>query len=89
MRGKLVPQDLNDEPASELLQRIQAEKARLVKEGKIGRENLQIPAGDNKLAFVLKPGWQATKIGQILIGCKLAPLVVRYTRVTIRKVAFQ
>ncbi|SEG23528.1 restriction endonuclease subunit S [Nitrosomonas ureae] len=33
--GKLVPQDPNDEPASELLKRIQAEKARLVAEGKI------------------------------------------------------
>ena len=33
VRGKLVEQDPNDEPASELLKRIQAEKARLVKEG--------------------------------------------------------
>ena len=31
VRGKLVPQDPNDEPASELLKRIAAEKARLVK----------------------------------------------------------
>jgi len=35
MRGKLVPQDANDEPAGELLKRIQAEKVRLVAEGKI------------------------------------------------------
>ena len=35
VRGKLVEQDPNDEPAAELLKRIQAEKARLVKEGKI------------------------------------------------------
>lgn len=35
MRGKLVPQDPNDEPASELLKRIAAEKAELVKQGKI------------------------------------------------------
>ncbi|MEN2770623.1 hypothetical protein WBU87_17700 [Escherichia coli] len=33
--GKLVPQDPNDEPASELLKRIAQEKAQLVKEGKI------------------------------------------------------
>ncbi len=35
VRGKLVEQDPNDEPASELLKRIRAEKTRLVKEGKI------------------------------------------------------
>ena len=35
VRGLLVPQDPNDEPASMLLERIAAEKARLVKEGKI------------------------------------------------------
>ena len=35
VRGKLVPQDANDEPASELLKRIEAEKARLIAEGKI------------------------------------------------------
>ena len=35
VRGKLAPQDPNDEPASELLKRIAAEKARLVKAGKI------------------------------------------------------
>ena len=35
IRGKLVPQDPNDEPASVLLDRIRAEKQRLVKEGKI------------------------------------------------------
>ena len=56
VRGKLVPQDPNDESSLELLKRIQAEKARLVKEGKISRENLRIPDGDNKLAFGLKPG---------------------------------
>lgn len=35
IRGKLVPQDPNDEPASVLLERIKAEKERLTKEGKI------------------------------------------------------
>ncbi len=35
IRGKLVPQDPNDEPASALLEKIKAEKAKLVKEGKI------------------------------------------------------
>ena len=38
IQGKLVPQDPNDEPASVLLEKIRAEKARLVKEGKIKKE---------------------------------------------------
>lgn len=37
IHGKLVPQDPNDEPASVLLERIKAEKERLIKEGKIKR----------------------------------------------------
>ena len=39
IHGKLVPQDPNDEPASVLLERIKAEKERLIKEGKIKRRN--------------------------------------------------
>jgi len=37
IRGKLVPQDPNDEPASVILERIRSEKERLIKEGKIKR----------------------------------------------------
>ena len=51
VRGNLVSQDPNDEPASELLIRIQAEKARLLKEGKIGLEKPPIPARADELAF--------------------------------------
>ncbi len=38
IQGKLVPQDPNNEPASVLLERIRAEKARLVKEKKVKRD---------------------------------------------------
>ena len=38
VQGKLVPQDLSDEPASVLLERIRAEKERLIQEGKIKRD---------------------------------------------------
>lgn len=38
IRGKLVPQDPNDEPASALLERIRAEKEELIKQGKIRRD---------------------------------------------------
>jgi type I restriction enzyme S subunit len=37
VRGKLVPQDANDEPAAVLLERIKKEKERLVKEGKVSK----------------------------------------------------
>ncbi|NTW70525.1 MAG: hypothetical protein HGB23_11920, partial [Chlorobiaceae bacterium] len=40
MQGKLVPQDPNDQPASELLKEIEAEKRRLVKAGKIREPKL-------------------------------------------------
>ncbi len=46
--GKLVPQDPNDEPASELLKQIAADKARLVKEGKIKKEKPLPPIGENE-----------------------------------------
>ncbi len=55
--GKLVPQDPNDEPASELLKKIAAEKAKLVKEGKIKKEKPLPPIGDEKKPFELPKGW--------------------------------
>lgn len=38
IQGKLVPQDPNDEPASVLLEKIRAEKQRLIKEGKLKKQ---------------------------------------------------
>ena len=47
VRGRLVPQDPDDEPASELLKRIRAEKDRLIKEGSAEREyRALMPGGD-------------------------------------------
>ena len=42
IQGKLVSQDPNDEPASVLLEKIRAEKARLVKEGKLKKKDLEV-----------------------------------------------
>jgi type I restriction enzyme S subunit len=57
VRGKLVPQDSLDEPVSELLKRIAAEKAQLVKEGKAKRQDI-LPEPDLKRApFELPGGW--------------------------------
>ncbi len=56
--GKLVPQDPNDEPASVLLKRIAAEKARLVKEGKIKKEKPLPPISEEEKPFALPDGWE-------------------------------
>ncbi len=55
--GKLVPQDPSEEPASELLNKIAAEKAKLVKEGKIKKERLLPPIGGDSKPFNLPQGW--------------------------------
>ncbi len=51
VRGKLVEQDPSDEPASELLKRIQAEKARLAKNGSIRREQALAKIDEESLPF--------------------------------------
>ncbi len=60
--GKLVPQDPNDEPASELLKKIAAEKAKLVKEGKIKKEKPLSPIEESDQPFKLPRGWQWARI---------------------------
>lgn len=63
--GKLVQQDPNDEPASELLKRIEQEKARLVKEGKIKKQKLLPPVNDEEKPFELPMGWEWCKLQNI------------------------
>jgi type I restriction enzyme S subunit len=57
VRGKLVPQDPNDEPASVLLERIAAEKAELIKQGKIKKSKALPPVSDEEKPFELPEGW--------------------------------
>lgn len=64
--GKLVPQDPSDEPASALLERIAAEKARLVKEGKIKKEKPLPPISEEEKPFVLPDGWEWCRLGKII-----------------------
>jgi type I restriction enzyme S subunit len=73
VRGKLVPQDPNDESALELLKRIATEKLQFVKTGAIPRENTPKPADPDGLPFAIKPGWQAATIEQILIELQTGP----------------
>ncbi|WP_425642729.1 restriction endonuclease subunit S [Marinomonas gallaica] len=56
--GKLVPQDPNDEPASELLKRIVAEKEELVKQKKIKKQKPLPPISDDEKPFQLPKGWE-------------------------------
>ncbi len=63
--GKLVPQDPNDEPASELLKRIQAEKAKLIAEGKLKKEKPLAPISEDEKPFELPKGWEWVRIGEI------------------------
>lgn len=65
VRGKLVPQDPNDEPASELLKRIAAEKAELVKQGKIKKQKPLPEISEEEKPFELPEGWEWARINDI------------------------
>ncbi|WOZ76894.1 restriction endonuclease subunit S [Kosakonia sacchari] len=65
VRGKLVPQDPNDEPASELLKRIAAEKAELVKQGKIKKQKPLPEISEEEKPFELPDGWEWTTLNTI------------------------
>ena len=67
IHGKLVPQDPNDEPASVLLERIRAEKERLIKEGKIKKPKKSKAACDKPhYPFELPKGWEWTTLGEVI-----------------------
>ncbi len=66
VQGKLVPQDPADEPASVLLQKIRAEKDRLIAAGKIKRDKPLVPITDEEKPFELPVGWEWVRIGEIV-----------------------
>lgn len=66
VQGKLVPQDPNDEPASELLQRIRAEKDQLIAEGKIKRDKPLPPITDEEKPFDLPYGWEWARLNDLI-----------------------
>ena len=74
IHGKLVPQDPNDEPASVLLERIRAEKERLIKEGKIKQskksaKSSDTPHYDNEAPFEVPKSWEWIQIKDV---CEVA-----------------
>ena len=66
MRGKLVKQDPNDEPASVLLEKIKGEKAELAKEKKIKRSKSLPPITDEEKPFNIPDSWEWVRLGDIL-----------------------
>ena len=71
IRGKLVPQDPNDEPASVLLERIKAEKERLIKEGKIKKGKKSVKTSDTphyeNVPFEVPDNWVWTTLEEICL----------------------
>ena len=65
VRGLLVPQDASDEPASVLLERVAAEKAELVKEGKLKKQKKVLPVAKQEYPFDLPHGWLFSRLGDI------------------------
>ena len=74
IHGKLVPQDPNDEPASVLLERIKAEKERLIKEGKIKRSKKSAKSSDTphyeNVPFKVPDGWEWCRLEDIVCELK-------------------
>lgn len=70
VQGKLTKQDKNDEPASELLKRIKAEKKKLIKEGKLKKEKELLPISEDETPFELPKGWIWCRLGEIIDDLK-------------------
>ncbi|BAZ94611.1 restriction endonuclease S subunits [Thiohalobacter thiocyanaticus] len=65
VRGKLVSQDPNDEPASVLLEKIADEKTRLIKEGKIKKPQPLSKISKDEIPYALPVGWEWARFGNI------------------------
>jgi type I restriction enzyme S subunit len=77
-RGELVPQDPNDEPASKLLERIRAERAKAIKNGEIkkAKKDELPPISDDEIPFDIPKSWEWVRIGQageVQLGRQRAP----------------
>ena len=63
VRGRLIPQDPNDEPASELLKHIQVERDRLIKEGTLRKHEAPAAISLDSSPFAIPTSWSWTRIG--------------------------
>jgi type I restriction enzyme S subunit len=67
MQGKLVGQDENDEPASELLKRIKTEKQKLIAEGKLKKEKPLPPIKPDEIPFEIPENWVWCRLGEVCL----------------------
>ncbi|MCS6328152.1 MAG: restriction endonuclease subunit S [Nitrospira sp.] len=76
VRGKLAEQDPRDEPASELLTRIQDEKARLVKTSELKKLESFEPVEAHEIPFTIPLGWEVMRMGWLArkLGAGSTPL---------------
>ncbi len=75
IQGKLVAQDEHDEPAEVLYAKIQAEKQKLIKEGKIKKDKPLSPITEDEIPFPIPPTWKWVRLGEIttILGGKRIP----------------
>ncbi|MBY0240256.1 MAG: restriction endonuclease subunit S [Burkholderiaceae bacterium] len=66
VRGKLVPQDANDEPASEMLKRIEIEKSKLIAEGKIKKGKSLAALTREECPFEMPNGWSCARLADLV-----------------------
>lgn len=65
IQGKLVPQDPKDEPASVLLEKIKAEKEKLIKEGKLKKQKTLPPIKEEEIPFAIPKNWTWVRLGNV------------------------
>ena len=68
IQGKLVAQDDNDESAEVLYAKIQAEKQKLIKEGKIKKDKPLPPITEDEIPFPIPPSWKWVRLGEIVFN---------------------
>lgn len=66
IEGKLVPQEHTDEPSSKLVKRIQVERDRLVKEGKIKKQQSLEPIEEEDIPFEVPGSWEWVRLGAVI-----------------------
>jgi type I restriction enzyme S subunit len=66
IQGKLVPQELNDEPASVLLEKIKVEKEQLIKDKIIKKEKPLPPILEDEIPYELPQGWEWVRLGEVI-----------------------